>query len=1047
MSEAIMVRRVGWHTSLLVLLISFSVATIATAQETPKQEALRLQKEAQTFLDSGRYQDGIGMAKRALTIQERDLGNEHLDVAASLQVLGRLHEGAGNYDLARSAHQRALDIREKLLGPKHRYTAVSLADLADTYVSSKKYSIAEPLYQRALAIFDKASNAENVDISRILIALANIYMERDSAHDRAESFLKRALAIRERVSGPDSYNTAQVLNNLGSVYFSMGAYARAKILYQRALAILEKVRGPEHPETTFALANLAILHSEAGAYAEAEAMYERALAIQERTVGIEQPVYAKMLSLLARMYSDTGAYDRAESLFNRAISIQEKTQGSETAEMAVLLKKVADMYLQMSRYSEAKLLYQRALDIAEKTLGVDHYFTAEIVGELGDTYRQMGTYDKAGPLLKRAMSATEATEGPKHWYTAHAFYRLANLYFDIGKHGESQQLHQRAVAIYEQALGLEHPRTARALRSLALVHWVRGERQRTLSFLQRAQRIQTRNSERFLSGGSEIRKYNYARTLTNNTFEDVSFAMSTREAGAAVLGLTSVLQHKGRVLDSMSDNVARIRRSVAATDQVLLDGLADIAGQLSTLTYGDGGNMSPEQYRRRFTQLAKRQEQLEGELATRSRAFSRELTPVTVANVRRAIPVDAALVELFRYTPFDPTKSIKARRGAPRYVAYVLKRSGAPVAIDIGEAQAIEALARRLRVTLANPASNDVKQHSAALFAKLLAPLRVHLRGVEHLLLSPDGELNLVPMAALMDESGAYFGERVEVSYLTSGRDLLRFDAEPSTIAETVVVGNPDYGRRAAVMPGDKPSLQPQRSADLDRGGLLFRPLGGTALEAQDLKALLQLNDANLLLGRNASEGNLKRLKAPRILHIASHGFFLSDQRLAGEISKRRSSGSAPPTSIENPLLRSGIALAGANERSSGKDDGILTALEATQLDLSRTALVVLSACDTGVGEVQNGEGVYGLRRALALAGAQTQVTSLWRVPDDATRTLMVDYYRRLLQGDGRSSALRRAQRAMSANPAFSHPYYWASFMPIGDWSPLPSHSGSRPAR
>jgi CHAT domain-containing protein len=190
-------------------------------------------------------------------------------------------------------------------------------------------------------------------------------------------------------------------------------------------------------------------------------------------------------------------------------------------------------------------------------------------------------------------------------------------------------------------------------------------------------------------------------------------------------------------------------------------------------------------------------------------------------------------------------------------------------------------------------------------------------------------------------------------------------------------------------------------------------------------------------------------------LHIASHGFFLRDQQLTEETARWLKDGSMPMSLGENPLLRSGIALAGANERRSGDaDDGILTALEVAQLDLDGTELVVLSACDTAVGEVQNGEGVYGLRRALALAGAQTQITSLWKVSDAATRTLMVDYYRRLLKGEGRSAALRQAQRSMLADSALAHPYYWASLVPIGNWSPLPAlleqrnrHSiGRRPA-
>jgi CHAT domain-containing protein len=184
----------------------------------------------------------------------------------------------------------------------------------------------------------------------------------------------------------------------------------------------------------------------------------------------------------------------------------------------------------------------------------------------------------------------------------------------------------------------------------------------------------------------------------------------------------------------------------------------------------------------------------------------------------------------------------------------------------------------------------------------------------------------------------------------------------------------------------------------------------------------------------------VKLLHGPRILHIATHGFFLKDHELpaaalgVGGFARDQ----APLPFGENPLLRSGLALAGANMRRSGEeDDGILTAAEVAQMDLRGTQLVVLSACETGVGEVQNGEGVYGLRRTLVLAGAETQVTSLWKVADDATKDLMVEYYQRLLQGESRSAALREAQRTMIRSKTRSHPYYWAAFVPIGNWTPL----------
>jgi len=1003
----------------MVLLISVFTVRIAAAQESQEQEAARLQEEAQRLQDSGLYLDGINMAKRALALRETALGNEHPDVAASLQTLGTLYYGAGRYDLSESADQRALTICEKVLGPDHPDTGKALTNLGRLYVHTGAHSKAAPLLQRALAISEKSLGEEHINTSKALVALANLYVQ-TAAYERAEPMYKRALTIREHLFGAEHVSTASVLNRLANMYQLMGAYARAKPLYQRALAAYEKAGGSEHPEASYPMGNLAALYASIGEYVEAETLNKRALAIQEKKLGPEHPDTARYLMNLAVLYMDTGAYSQAEPLLRRTISVQEKIPALAPEDMANSLTSLGTLYAWMDRPTQAEPLYRQAIAMFEKSLGAKHPSTAVAVANLGDLYREMGAYDRAEPLVKRSIFIREATLGQEHQLTGAAIYQLADLYYDTGAYDKAQPLYRRTLAIYEKALGPDHPRTAGAFRSLAVLHWARGESQLALSLLQRAQRIQANNAERFLLSGSEARKQEYLLTLTDHTFLDLSFAMSTPGTAATQLGLTSVLQHKGRVLDAVSDNLARLRRSVAPVDQALLEQLADVAGQLSALTYGQGANLSLEQYRERLAQLSARQEQLQADLASRSRAFSREVTPVTVTNVKAAIPVNAALVEWFRYTPFDPKKSRTARRGSPRYVA-----------------QGVDALVRRWRVALADPASSDVKQHAAALSARLLAPLRIHLRGVQHILFSPDGELNLVPMAALLDESGAYLAERFDVSYLTSGRDLLRLASESTPLANAVVVADPDYGKRGAVSRAE-PTLQPQRSLDLDRSGLVFRPLAGTALEAQDLKALLKLDEASVLLRRDASETKLKRLKAPRILHIASHGFFLSDQQLTAEVTKRRGSDSAPLAPSENPLLRSGIALAAANERGSGDDDGILTALEATQLDLSGTELVVLSACDSGVGEVQNGEGVYGLRRALALAGAQTQITSLWKVSDDATRSLMVDYYRRLLQGEGRSEALRQVQRAMLSSSTFSHPYYWASFIPIGSWNSLP---------
>jgi CHAT domain-containing protein len=221
-----------------------------------------------------------------------------------------------------------------------------------------------------------------------------------------------------------------------------------------------------------------------------------------------------------------------------------------------------------------------------------------------------------------------------------------------------------------------------------------------------------------------------------------------------------------------------------------------------------------------------------------------------------------------------------------------------------------------------------------------------------------------------------------------------------------------------------------------DLSEVYFASLGGTAQEADSIQKLF---DARLLTGAEATESAVKKAAAPRILHIATHGFFLQDTEnsVAGK-TQTTTRGITANLRIENPLLRSGLALAGANRRAGeSNDDGILTALEATGLNLWGTKLVTLSACDTGLGEVKNGEGVYGLRRALVLAGAETLVMSLWPVSDYITRELMTNYYKNLKQGMGRGAALRQVQLEMLKHQDRQHPFYWASFIQSGEWANL----------
>jgi CHAT domain-containing protein len=349
----------------------------------------------------------------------------------------------------------------------------------------------------------------------------------------------------------------------------------------------------------------------------------------------------------------------------------------------------------------------------------------------------------------------------------------------------------------------------------------------------------------------------------------------------------------------------------------------------------------------------------------------------------------------------------------------VLRHQGGPVGVDLGPAAIIDTQIDALRQALRDPNRADVAQLARAVDLRVMDPLRPILGDASRLLISPDGELNLVPFEAFMDAQGRYLIERYAVSYLTSGRDLLRMQVARESRTPPVVFADPYFGEPPANV---RPPAAPGRGLTTSNRSSesYFAPLAGTAEEARAIKALFP--DATLLTRRQATKAALQQLDAPRLLHIASHGFFLQD---------------AGSDATENPLLRSGLALAGANLPHTTRDPGILTASEASGLNLWGTRLVTLSACDTGLGEVRNGEGVYGLRRAFVLAGAETLVMSLWAVSDYVTRETMTTYYQGLRAGLGRGDALRQAKLAILHRRGREHPFYWASFIQSGEWASL----------
>jgi len=968
------------------------------------------------------YTQAEPLYQRAIAIWEQDLEANYPYVVTSLNNLAALYRGQSNYAQAEPLVQRALAIREQALGEDHPDVAQSLNNLAALYHARGSYAQAETLYLRAIAIWEQALGRNHPDVANSLNNLAQLYRDRGN-YIQAERLFQRSIAMKEQALGENHPDVANSLNNLASLYQAQGNYTQAETLYLRSIAIWEHALGGDHPLVATNLNNLATLYQDQGNYAQAEPLFQRALAIREQALGENHLDIAQSFNNLARLHQDQGNYTLAEPLFQRAITINENALGEDHPLVATSLNNLATLYQDQGNYTQAEPLFQQSLAIREQVLGANHPDVAGSLNNLATLYQGQGNYTQAEPLFRQAIAIYEQALGENHPLVAASLNNLATLYLKQGNYAQAEPLFQRSLAIREQALGENHPDVAQSLNNLATLSWAKNDLTLTLDRLQQSLSVEEVNLNLNLIGGSESYKRNFLATFADTTDTVISLHLQSLPADptSAQLALTTVLQRKGRLLDLFTNSQQILREQLDPDSQALLNDLNARRTQLSTLVFNRSESLPLDQYRNQVAALEAQIQSLEDQLSRRSSQFRALNQPIDVPTLQALLPAQTTLVELVRYRVFNPTAASNDNSGEAHYAAYLLQADGRIDGIDLGSVAEIDPLIADLQRALRNPSftTDEVKEASRALDARVMAPIRQRLGDASHLLISPDGAFNLIPFETLVDESGHYLVENYTLTYLTSGRDLLRLQAIASSQAEPMLLANPIFERA-----GDSVVAQsPTRYADLRQQN--WTALPGTAEEADAIAA--QFPQVLNLQGSAATEAALKQVNRPSFLHIATHGFFEPVD-------------SSEVVPIENPLLRSGLILSGLKVGQSGTgEDGIVSALEVSSLDLLGTQLVVLSACETGLGDLSLGEGVYGLRRALVLAGSESQLISLWQVKDDITRDLMVEYYQHLLSGMGRSEALRQSQLAMLDHSATAHPYYWAAFINSGEWRPLSS--------
>jgi len=985
-----------------------------------------------------------------------------------LNLVAAARFGGTDYATAEALWTQSLELGGALYGEEEPSLAIILGNRANARLRQARFGEAEDGFRAAIAQFGGEPSQPQVVAWTSLLAEALVGR---GALGEAEAAHRQMLGLQEQMGGPISYGVVHSLTQIGGLQRQQGRFNDALQTLSRAVSVAEQLPD-DGGYLALALGSLAEVHRESGHPRRALPLHARSLREQEARLGLAHPDVASTLVNQAAALRDAGATADAKAAYERARAIYEATLGPDHPYVATTLTSLAGLLQHLGDLEGARPLLTRSLAVYEATLGPDHEWVATALNNLAQQHLAEGTPQEAWPLLLRAIGIWDARLGPSHAHSLGGRNNAANALFAAGQHGDALALMEETHKLGRESLGADHPQVVQMLANVGEMRWWTGDP----AGAQRAYRDAVGRAERrvgshhprvvsmrtelaaVLFAGGQLRpaRAEMTRALADlqEHVQPLLDATSERERLALIRSLrdgldlylsmfsgpddaaaayAAVASWKGVGLRSLATQREAV---LAAREPVLTDAfnaLAAVRRELAAVALGDEPDLVAAAV------LRERKESLERDLARRSRGLSVAVAP-TPAALCAALGPDEALVDVLRYHRIAVGEGGRPESAADAYLAFVLPGGACdrPVRVELGPAAPLELAAVRWRRAVADgQGRRSAAKRSVELRAAVWDPIEVAVGARTRIWVVPDGALSSLPLGALQRDDGRFVLQDRAVARLASSSDLLR---PPSEGAEgALVLGGVDYDWAGEGGPdrGDEDlgEATPAEPAVSLAPGLLasrgvpggigpFGPLPQTEAEAREVAAALSTSP---VLGASATEAAL-RAGAPgaRVVHIATHGFFVAD----------RSALHLGAGAGANPMLLSGLALAGANTGGDGQDDGVLTAEEVVGLDLRGTELVVLSACETGLGEVADGEGVLGLQRAFAQAGARGLVMSLWSVPDAETRRLMTGFYERFTAGESPADALLGAQRdlitALQAERGDAPEFFWAAFVVSG---------------
>ncbi|MDX1911120.1 MAG: tetratricopeptide repeat protein [Saprospiraceae bacterium] len=941
---------------------------------------------------SGKHADAEPWLLEAAALRGQLLGREHEDYAFSLNALGGLYRSLGQYAKAEPYYLEALPIREKVFGKNHSNYAGILFNLGLLYRDMGRFDAAETHFVECREIRLKTSGKDNSSYTNCIHNLALLYIDMGK-FEASEALFKEVLDLKAK--GPvDSYGES--LSAMATLYLTTGEFDLAEPLLLEALEIREKTRGKTHVSYAVSLESLANLYFVMGNYAKAEPLVLESRAIREKNLGKDHPLYARTLALLSGIYFYTEKLEESESLLLEVKALQEKSLGTEHPSYARTLNNLLFFYGKRREYERADQVLAEVLQIREKLTGKNHHEYAEALNHRGQLLYERRRYAEAEGVYQEALPILAATLGEKHESYLNCLENQAMLYLATGRWEEARQNYTTAFSLRQHLF---------------------------------------RNAAFHLSE-VEMEKY-------INKFESDNAFIYTlaRKNDDAELAFNNVLYLKGFLLG----NTLEIRQKARQDPELLED-----YQQLQSMYYRLAAELSkPTAERQNVVDLENKANLLEKELV-RAIGNADEMNRVPDwKTLQNELEPDEAAIEFihFPYCYPQPTDSVV-------YAALLLKAGmEKPAYIPLFDEKQLQII---LRGSSGQGAAGHNELYAGntgkALQNLLWSPLLPHLSGIKKVWYAPSGLLHRINLSALPISDKQSLEDIYQLILLSSTRYLpenkkrlrqeghetalvygaIQFEMDSIAYPARPLSSALEYNGRRGIPSEVGDSTQRNENADR------WQYLKWSEREADNVAGLLTRAGFSTTTqkGWQATEENFKltgkETHSPYILHISTHGFFFPDPIKSGRSILANSSFRAN----ERPMLRAGLILAGANyawlhgHPLGNREDGILTAYEISQMDLSHTNLVVLSACETGLGKIDNVEGVYGLQRAFKAAGARQIIMSLWQVPDYQTQELMTSFYRHLLEKKMTARMALKAARDEMKIKRYE-PYFWAGFVLI----------------